>query len=300
MTGGPVLAAAETTIELDEPVIAEGLTATEWGLAAGVFVGAIVVGRIAGIVLARHFRADEEEAFAGLTLARMVRTAVAVAGLVYALVILEVRIGPLLGALGIGGLALAIASQSLLGDLLSSVILQARHPFRRGDQIGTNDIEGTVEDVNFRTVVLRTYDGTRVHVPASAVLASPITNFTARGMRRTTLVVGLAYDTDLSAAREVLLGAVRGVAEVRDRPGPEAWVERFNDSTIDVALRFWHAPQQQALWRVRNDVAIAVKAALDGAGMVIAFPQRTLWWAGPSDSEFDSDSDSGGGSGRPQ
>jgi small-conductance mechanosensitive channel len=93
-----------------------------------------------------------------------------VAGLVYALSVLDVRLGPLLGAVGIGGVAVALASQSLLADFFSSVVLQVRRPFRRGDEIATNDCEGRVEEVNFRTVIVRTWDGERAFIPSSKVL----------------------------------------------------------------------------------------------------------------------------------
>src|SRR5918911_169522 len=99
-------------------------------------------------------------------------------GVMYSLSVLGVRLGPLVGALGIGGVALAFAAQTILANFLGSIILQLRRPFRRGDQIATAGCEGTVEDVNFRTVVLRTFDGERVLVPCSQVLSNPITNHT--------------------------------------------------------------------------------------------------------------------------
>ncbi len=199
----------------------------------------------------------------------------------------------MLGALGIGGLAVAFAAQSILENLFASVLLQVRRPFRRGDQIATNDIEGTVEDVNFRTVVLRTYDGEKVLIPSSQVLTAPITNFTAKGTRRTTLDVGVAYDTDLAMAQRVLLAAVASVDGVRPEPAPQAWVEQFGESSIDFALRFWHAPDIATLWRVRSGVAMAVKTALDGAGIEIPFPQRTLGFLPGARMGLDGDGGSG-------
>ncbi len=207
---------------------------------------------------------------------RVVGGVVAVGGFVYALQVLGVRLGPLLGALGLGGLALAFAAQAILSNVFASVLLQARRPFRTGDQISTNDIEGTVEEVNLRTVVLRTYDGERVLVPCAEVLGAPIYNFTAHKARRTTIGVGVAYGSDLATAQRVLLEAMGSVEGVRPKPAPEAWVEAFGESSIDFAVRFWHAPDIATLWRVRSGVAMAVKSGLDAAGIQIPFPQRTL------------------------
>ncbi|MDQ4097935.1 MAG: mechanosensitive ion channel family protein, partial [Actinomycetota bacterium] len=128
-------------------------------------------------------------------------------------------------------------------------------------------------------VVLRTYDGERVMVPCAEVLSKPFTNHTVLGRRRTTLEVGIAYDADPSEARKVLLDAIRDVEGVREEPPAEVWVEAFGESSIDLAVRFWHAPDQMTLWRVRSGVGVAVKRALDDAGIAIPFPQRVLHFA---------------------
>lgn len=251
-------------------------TARAWITAGVIVVVGIVVARILrGMVSRAAARAEGHGAaadavgrFAGLVLAAM--------AFVYALGVIGVRLGPLVGALGIGGLALAFAGQNILANFLASVILQLRRPFRRGDQVHVADCEGTVDEINFRTVVLRTFDGQRVLVPCAQVLSTPITNHTVLGRRRTTLALSVGYDADLEQARTVLLHAVRGVDGVLERPGPEVWVKSFGESGIDVAVRYWHAPDVSTLWRVRSEVAVAAKRALDGAGIAIPFPQRVL------------------------
>src|SRR5207249_11269776 len=82
--------------------------------------------------------------------------------------------GPLLGALGIGGIALAFALQDILENFIAGLIIQARRPFRRGDEINTHDYVGRVEDVNLRNVIIRTFDGERVLLPNAMVLKAPV------------------------------------------------------------------------------------------------------------------------------
>ena len=284
---------AQVEVEEDLPDVLSGLTAGDWLLAGAVLFGAIVLSRVVKAVTARMVERGDTAARAAQAVGRAFGAIVVVAGFVYSLQVLGVGLTPVLGALGIGGLAVAFAAQSILENLFASVLLQVRRPFRRGDQIATNDIEGTVEDVNFRTVVLRTYDGEKVLVPSSQVLTAPITNFTVKGIRRTTLDVGVAYDTDLATAQRVLLAAVGSVDGVRPEPAPQAWVEQFGESSIDFALRFWHAPDIASLWRVRSGVAMAVKTALDGAGIEIPFPQRTLGFHPGARMVVDGDGESG-------
>ena len=262
----PILAATE-------------LTVGEWIAAAAIFGAGVLVGRTLQAVLVRVvFRGDADKG-AAVTLGRFVGFVFAAVGLMYGLSVLGVRLGPLVGALGIGGLAIAFAAQAILANFLGSIILQLRRPFHRGDQISTNDCEGTVEDVNFRTVVLRTFDGERAIVPCAEVLAKPIINYTVLGRRRTTVTVSVGYDADLSRARRVVLDAVSAAEGVLDRPEPEVWVEEFADSGVNLAVRFWHAPDIATKWRVRSEVAVAAKEALDRAEIEIPFPQRVLRFA---------------------
>ncbi len=262
------------------PVLADsglGDVTVGQGVAAGtVLAVGVALAVLLRLAVTRAFRGDDSSPSAALLIARFVQLLIVAAAVLYAMTSLGVRISPLLGALGIGGIAVALAVQSVLANAIASVILQVRRPFRRGDQVQSNDLEGIVLDVNLRTVQLRTFDGNDVLIPAAQVLESPITNFTRRPSRRTTLEVGVDYATDLEAARAVLLGAVAGVAGVFPEPPPEAWVTAFGDNAITVALRWWHDPANAVLWRVRSDVAIAVKRDLDAAGMVIAFPQRVV------------------------
>jgi small-conductance mechanosensitive channel len=263
-------------VAADQQVVASGLTAGDWVVAGGVLVGGMVAGRLLQALLSRRIHGGDSDEDATDLVSRFAGYVIVVAGFVYALSILDVRLAPLLGALGIGGLAIAFAAQSIIANFIASVLLQLRRPFHRGDQIATNDVEGTVEDVNFRTVIVRSFDGERVFVPCSEVLDNPIVNFTAKGRRRTSLDIGVAYDADLDEARAVLLDAVTDVDGVLDRPRPEVWVEAFADSAVTLAVRFWHAPDAATLWRVRNEVAIACKRALDDAGIAIPFPQRVI------------------------
>jgi small-conductance mechanosensitive channel len=275
-----VLELAQAAEELDD-ALPQGLTASDWIQAAVVLVAGVVVARLIRSLTARFIGSSDGEIGVAQVVGRMVGYVVVLLALIWSLESLDVRLAPLLGALGIGGLAIAFAAQSILENFFSSIVLRSRRPFRRGDQITTGDLEGTVQDVNFRTVVLRTYDGERVLVPCSQVLSNPIVNHTAHGRRRTTLNVGVAYGTDLRKAQHVLLEAVGSVEDVLVEPrSPEAWVEQFGESSIDFAVRFWHAPDIATEWRVRSAVAMAINDGLDAAGIEIPFPQRTVWFPG--------------------
>lgn len=283
LTRTALLTAAQASNPDEElsKVLGQGLTATDFITAGVIFVAALVAARILQTLISRALSRQDTEATVVRFVSRSIRNLVILGGLVYALVTLEVRMGPLLGAVGIGGLAIAFAAQSILENAFASILLRTRRPFRRGDQIATGDFDGTVEDVNFRTVVLRTYAGERVLLPCAQVLGDAIVNHSVNGVRRTTLEVGVAYRSDLVAVQRILLDAAAADEGVRRVPPPEAWVHEFGDSSINFALRYWHDPDIATLWRVRSSVAMAVKASFDAHGIEIPFPQRVVGFASP-------------------
>jgi small conductance mechanosensitive channel len=262
-------------VDLDD-VIREGLTLTDWAVAGATILGAVVVALVLRRVIERLVRRTDPEGAIARFASRLVQNLVVVLGLLYALTALGVQIGPLVGALGLTGIAIAFAVTAILQNVFASVMLKTRRPIRVGDQVWTKESSGTVTEVNYRAVVLESFDGERVYIPSSMVMDDVIVNHTATPTRRTVLPVGVAYGTDLHRAQDVLLGAVTGVPGVLPAPAPQAWVTTFGESSIDFDVRFWHASDIATMFRVRSAVAMAIKDAFDREGIEIPFPQRVV------------------------
>lgn len=250
------------------------LTVGDWLIAASIVVGAVIVGIILRAITTRALRSRGQ--LLSRLIGRLLFGVVIALGLVYALNQVGVAIGPLLGLLGLLGLALALAFQQVLSNFIAGIMLSLQRPFNVGDEIKTADYEGRVEDVSLRTTTLRTFDGVRVHIPNAMVWEEPIENFTALGTRRTTLAVGVSYDTDLDATQRLLLETVQPVEGVESDPAPEAFVYEFGDSSINYAVRFWHQPRRASQWSVRDETARRIKKAFDDEGVEIPFPQVVL------------------------
>lgn len=260
----------------------EGLTAWDWGIAGIIFAVAIVLSRVVKAVIVRVLRRRVDPALAGL-IGRLGGYLVLIVGFVYSLEGLGVQIGPVLGALGIAGIALAFALQDILENFVAGVLLQLQRPFTYGDQVSINDHEGTVHEIDTRLVTLITPAGETIKIPSATVIKSDINNYTQQGGRRTTLDIGVAYGSDLREATAVLERAVTRTDGVRSEPPAEVLLVGFGDSSIDFAIRYWHEPSIATFWNVRSRVALEVNDALAAAGITIPFPQRTLWWAGDTD-----------------
>ena len=252
------------------------------GTALIIFTVAIVLSRFAKIGLERGLRRRIDPALATL-IARLVGYLVVIVGVVYSLESLGVAIVPILGALGIAGIALAFAFQDILENFVAGVLLQLQRPFTYGDQIKINEHEGTVHAIDSRIVTIISPSGETIKIPSATVIKSDINNYTQQGQRRTGIPIGVAYGSDLRRAEEALRSAVEGAEGVRSNPSAEIYLTGFGDSSIDFEVRYWHEPSIATFWKVRHEVAHRIERALAEADITIPFPQRTLWYAGESD-----------------
>ncbi len=187
----------------------------------------------------------------------------------------------LLAGLGLGSIAIGLAFKDIFENFLSGILILLRKPMQIGDDIEAESITGRVEAITVRDTYLRKRSGELVVVPNSFLFKNPIKILTDQPVRRISLAVGVDYAADLKQAHTVLAGAFEGLSTVdRDRP-VDVFVTTFNDSSIDFLLRWWSGATPTEEHRSRNEVAMAVKAALDAAGLEIPFPQRTLSFAEP-------------------
>ncbi|MGB6926306.1 mechanosensitive ion channel family protein, partial [Psychrobacter sp.] len=126
----------------------------------------------------------------------------------------------LIGALGIGSVAIGFAFKDIFQNLLSGILLLISEPFRIGDQIVSGDYEGTVEDIKIRATTIRTYDGRQVVIPNSDLYTSALTVNTAYKQRRLQVAVGIGYEDDIEAAKAEIIKALDKIESVSKKATP--------------------------------------------------------------------------------
>ena len=179
----------------------------------------------------------------------------------------SVRPVDLLGGLGFFSIAVGFAFQDILENTLSGVLMLFRQPFRSGDQIEVQGQSGTVQAISIRETRIRTFDGQLVLIPNRDVYKSVIRVQTHYEHRRQAFTVGIAYENDAREASRVVVAALAGVPGVLADPAPEALVRTLGVSTVDVEARFWTVPQQHEGLLALDAAIVAVKAALEAAGI---------------------------------
>ena len=210
-------------------------------------------------------------------------------GLMIAMVIAIPGFTPakLVGALGIGSVAIGFAFKDIFQNLLSGILLLLSEPFRIGDQIVSGEFEGTVEDIKVRATTIRTYDGRQVVIPNSQLYTSALTVNTAYKRRRLELTVGIGYEDDIRKAKEVILQALEKAETVSKLAEPSVVATEFGASSIDLKVRWFINDGTQANKVASiHEVIIEIKDQLDAAGVNIPFPIRTLDFSDDSAGEL--------------
>ncbi len=189
----------------------------------------------------------------------------------------------LIGALGIGSVAIGFAFKDIFQNLLSGILLLISEPFRIGDQIVSGEYEGTVEDIKIRATTIKTYDGRQVVIPNSDLYTSALTVNTAYKQRRLQVAVGIGYEDDIEAAKAEIMQALDKVDSVSTKSKPSVIATGFGGSSMDLMVRWFIEDGTQANKVASiHQVIVEIKKALDAAGVNIPFPIRTIDLSDPS------------------
>ena len=247
----------------------------------GIFVFFLffIAGRLTRRLAYRVSRRTTHHNNVGLVIGRIGQGVAVFTGLLVAMVIAipGFTVGQLFSILGVGSVAIGFAFRDILQNFLAGILLLLNQPFRIGDQIVTDKLEGTVEDIQTRATYVRTYDGRRIVVPNSDLFTNTVTVNTAFETRRLEHVIGISYDDDIETAIGVLEKVMRGAPSVLDAPEPDAFVVDLGESSIDIQMFWWiSSPFQKDVIYSRGEVLRQAKRALDEAGITIPFPIRTL------------------------
>lgn len=214
----------------------------------------------------------------GVLLGSFVRWTIIVFGLLVIATIIFPSVEPAdaLATLGIGSVAVGFAFKDILQNWLSGLLLLYRQPFQIGDQIKSGDFEGTVERIEARATLIKTYDGQRVVIPNADIYTQAVTVRTAFPVRRAEYDVGIGYGDDLDKACHLIREAMRGIEGVEAEPAPEAFPWVLDASSVNIKVRWWSDSRKANVMLIQGLVIGTVKRTLVGAGIDLPFPTRVV------------------------
>lgn len=204
----------------------------------------------------------------------IIRYGIFIIVLIAALGQLGVQTASILAALGAAGLAIGLALQGTLSNIAAGLMLLWLRPFRGGDYIETKDVAGTVEEVSLFNTRLRTWDGLYKFVPNSNLWNTTITNYSRNPTRLIKLDFAIAYENDITAARQLLIDLANRQPLVLKDPAAQVVPLSLADSAVVLQLRAW-VPTSK-FWDVNWELTETGKKAIEAAGFSIPFPQRVV------------------------
>jgi len=250
-----------------------------WGKNIGLFLLTLLVFKILGSILGR-ITGRALAAFKKTSdllrdfFVNSVRKVTFFVGIIVALSMLEVNIGPFLAAIGAAGFVIGFALQGTLSNFASGIMILLYRPYDIGDAVSVAGVAGKVDAMTLVSTTITSFDNQQIIVPNSSIWGDVITNITGRKRRRVDLVFGIGYEDDIAKAQKILEEIVKSHSLVLDDPAPVVKLHELADSSVNFVVRPWSKTSDY--WDVYWDLTRMVKERFDAEGISIPYPQRDV------------------------
>ena len=187
---------------------------------------------------------------------------------------LGVKSSSLVAMIGAAGLAIGLALQGSLANFAGGVLILIFKPFKVGDWISAQGLDGSVKQITIFSTKLNTFGNQIAIIPNGQLSNGSIVNYNGEANRRENYKVGISYSSNIKTAKDILLAICEEDERILKDPAPEVYVDSLGDSSVNLTLRFW-APND-VFWPARFNVIEQSKLRFDEAGIEIPFPQRVV------------------------
>lgn len=197
----------------------------------------------------------------------------------YIMSVWEIDLWPVLGSLGVAGIALAFALQETLKNLFGGIQLIVDKNFKKGDIIElSTGTSGTIYDITLRSTRIKTWDNKMIIIPNAVMANDVITNITQPDRsRRITLPFGVEYGSDPDYVKAICMEEIMSIEVVeKEDPAPRILFRSMADSALTFEALFWVKDLSNFI-DAREDATTKIYERLNREGIGIPFPQMTIW-----------------------
>lgn len=190
---------------------------------------------------------------------------------------LEKTVASLLAGAGVIGLAMGFAFQEIASNFVSGILIAFRKQYRIGDIVEIQGRKGTVQSIDLRTTSIITGEGLEIIIPNKLMITETLINYTSTPERKIDMIIGVAYNTDLTKVENIAKAAVENIPDRIKNLPVEFFYQSFGQSSIDFKLSFWaEYPGKSSYDRAIHQAVINIKKAFDENEITIPYPVRTL------------------------
>ena len=213
-------------------------------------------------------------------ISKSLKVFIVVIGIIFSADNLNVDVTSLLAGLGLGGLAFALAAKDLLGNFFGSLTVLLDRPFQIGDWVVIGDVEGSVEEVGFRSTRIRTFYNSLITLPNALLTTSKVDNMGARRYRRMKTMLGLTYDTPPEKI-DAFCAGIRELIQLHPYMRKDYYQVYFNQysaASLDILVYvFWQTPDWNTELRERHRFLLDVLRLAKQLDVEFAYPTQTLY-----------------------
>lgn len=188
----------------------------------------------------------------------------------------NISISGILATAGVASLAISLAAQDTLGNMLAGFMVMLDRPYKVGDRIETNGLLGDVVDIGGRTTRLRTLDNTVIVIPNSDLASSRVINHTNPTPRTIVkLLIGVGYDSDLEKVKNILNEIMVNNPKVLKDPPPASYFVEFGESSLNLQC-LCSINNYTDILKVRDELNSAIKSRFEAENIEIPYPKRDV------------------------
>ncbi len=251
-----------------------------WSIAPDIIMAMIIL--LAGLwviglisrLLRRYFDRVDYDPTLESFLYSLIRVSLKVILVVLVITQLGVKTSSLVAVLASAGIAIGLALQGSLSNFAGGILIFVFKPFKVGDFISAQGIDGTVKEISIFTTKLTTFGNQIAIVPNGPLSNNNIVNYNAESIRRDKINVGIGYESDIKIAKQILLDICSENVTILKEPAPEVYVDSLGDSSVVLTLRFW--AKNEDFWGAHFHTIEALKNRFDESGIKIPFPQMEV------------------------
>jgi len=207
-----------------------------------------------------------------------------VLGIVAVLELWGIKVGPVIAGLGLFGVAVALGAQDLFKNLISGIMILMEKRFTIGDVIlVSNEVEGVVEQIGFRSTLVRRFDSTPVMIPNYKFAEQSVTNYSRRHHRIIRWLIGLEYKTSINQLKKIRDAITQLITDKNDfakneNSGFFVRIDSFSDSSIDMLVQaFTVTNDWSEFLKVKEELAVSIIEIVEANNAGFAFPSQSLY-----------------------
>lgn len=203
------------------------------------FIIGLIIIKLVLVILKHSFIRANMEKITQSFLLSVVKFVLLVLLVIMALKMLGVDTTGLIAMVAAAGVAIGLALKDSLGNLASGIIIITTKPFKESDYVNVNGVEGKIKSIKMLSTKLLTYDNKIIILPNSAIISNPLTNYSARKLRRVDFTFSVDYATDPQLLEKVVLDVMHSNGHILMDPKPFISITGFGSSNVDYVTRCW-------------------------------------------------------------